>query len=103
MRQVFVIATSLLIASPALALAAPRTFQELSIKIVELINLTIPVLILAGIVIYLYGVSTNILNFSDDSREKVRAYFFWGIVILFVMLSIWGILNLLKNTFLSVS
>lgn len=103
MKRARIILVGLLLVMPAGVFAAPRTFQELASKIVDLINAAIPVLILAGIVVYLYGVSTNILNFSDDNREKLKAYFFWGIVILFVMLSIWGILNLLKNTFLSVS
>lgn len=100
MKFARIVLIGLLSAAPSAAFAAPRTFLELSNKIVGLINLAIPVLILAGIVIYFFGVSTNILNFSDDSREKLKAYFFWGVIILFVMVSIWGILSLLKNTFL---
>ncbi len=77
---------------------AARNFQELAIDIVDIFDATTAVLIVAGIVVYFYGISTNILNFSDDGGEKVRAYFFWGIIILFVMVSIWGILRLLQST-----
>ena len=77
---------------------AARTFQELAYDIVDIFDATTAVLIVAGIVVYFYGISTNILNFSDDGGEKVRAYFFWGIIILFVMVSIWGILRLLQST-----
>lgn len=84
---------------PAVAFAqAPRTFQELAADIVDILDATTAVLIVAGIVVYFYGISSNILNFSDDGGEKVRAYFFWGIIVLFVMVSIWGILRLLQNT-----
>ena len=48
---------------------------------------------------YFYGLSTNILQFSSESGvEKRKAFFFWGIIILFVMLSIPGILRLLGRT-----
>src|SRR3989344_5171339 len=87
------------LALPLVASAeAARTFQELAVDIVEILDATTAVLIVAGIVVYFYGISTNILNFSDDAGEKVRTYFFWGIIVLFVMVSIWGILRLLQNT-----
>ncbi len=88
----------LVVVIPAVALAAPRTLQELAGNLVDLLNNATAVLVLAGIVVYFYGVSTNILNFSDEAGEKLKAYFFWGIIVLFVMVSIWGILNLLQNT-----
>ena len=87
------------LALPLVASAeAARTFQELAVDIVEILDATTAVLIVAGIVVYFWGISTNILNFSDDAGEKVRIYFFWGIIVLFVMVSIWGILRLLQDT-----
>lgn len=89
----------LTLAAPAVAFAAaPRTFLDLSNLIVLILDNTTAVLIVAGIVVYFYGISTNILNFSEDGGEKVRAYFFWGIIVLFVMVSIWGILRMLQST-----
>lgn len=89
----------MLLAAPAVAsAAAPRTFLDLSNFLVVILNNATAVLIVAGIVVYFYGVSTNILNFSDESGEKLKAYFFWGIIVLFVMVSIWGILRLLQDT-----
>ena len=77
---------------------APRTFSELAALVVILLNNATAVLVVAGIVVYFYGVSTNILNFSKEGGEKLRAYFLWGIIVLFVMVSIWGILRLLQET-----
>ncbi len=87
------------LAAPAIAsAAAPRTFLDLSNLIVLILNNATALLILAGIVVYFYGISTNILSFSEEGGEKVKAYFFWGIIVLFVMVSIWGILRLLQST-----
>ncbi|MBI5457371.1 hypothetical protein HY971_01455 [Candidatus Kaiserbacteria bacterium] len=96
LRFVFALA---LLTTPAVAFAsAPRTFLELSNVVVTILNDATAVLVVAGIVVYFYGVSTNILNFSNEAGEKLRAYFLWGIIVLFVMVSIWGILRLLQDT-----
>src|SRR3989344_5688878 len=84
---------------PTVALAsAPRTFEELANLIVSILDSGVGLLVLAGIVIYFYGVSTNIMQMKDESGKKVRAYFGWGILVIFIMVSIWGILDLLQNT-----
>lgn len=83
---------------PSVALAAPRDFGELADLIVLILNNATVVLIVLGIVVYFYGISTNILKFSEEGGEKLRQYFFWGLLVIFVMVSIWGILKLLQNT-----
>ena len=83
---------------PGLALAAPRTFEELADLIVNLINGGIGVALILGIVVYFYGLVTSIPHTSEGSSERLRSQFFWGILALFVMFSVWGILALLRNT-----
>lgn len=90
------LASILLLPTVAMA-ASPRTFQELVNVVVTNINALTFLLILAGVVIYFYGLSTNILKFGED-HKKFRNYFFWGIIILFVMVSLWGILVLLRES-----
>src|SRR3989338_11042555 len=92
-----VIAVSLLAPSVAFA-EAPKTFDQLAALVVILLNNATAVLVVAGTVVYFFGVSANILNFSKEGGEKVRAYFLWGIIVLFIMVSIWGILRLLQAT-----
>lgn len=83
---------------PSVALAAPRTFGDLANLIVQLLDATTAVLIVLGIVVYFWGISTNILKFGQSDIEKLKNYFFWGIIVLFVMVSVWGILHLLQST-----
>lgn len=83
---------------PAFAHAeAPRTFAELAAMLVGLIDMGTGVLIVLGFAVYFWGISTNILQFEDDP-DKRKAYFFWGLLVLFVMVSIWGIVGMLGNT-----
>ena len=97
-RALAILAFLPLVAPAAALAAAPHTFQELASLIVDLLNHATIVLMTVGLVIYFYGISTNILNFGEKGAEKIRAYFLWGIIVLFVMVSIWGILNLHQNT-----
>ncbi len=64
-------------------------------------NQLIYVLIGASLVVFLYGIFK--LSFVDgqkpESREQSRKFMFWGIVSLFVMVSVWGLVNLLQATF----
>jgi len=77
--------------------AAAKNFSELAGELVNILNLATLTLIIAGFVVYFWGISVNILKFEDDP-EKRKAYFFWGLLVLFVMVSIWGIIGLLQNT-----
>jgi hypothetical protein len=90
---------SVILLLPSLAGAAPRTFSELAGTIVTLINGAVGVLIVAGLVIYFWGISRNIVNFGGtESKAHIKNYFIWGIVVLFVMVSIWGIVEIIQNS-----
>lgn len=76
---------------------APRTFAALVSEIISILDAATVTLVILGVVIYLWGMSVNILKFEDDP-DKRKAYFFWGIIVLFVMFSLWGIVAILGNT-----
>jgi len=98
MRALRITLALAVLGTPLVALAAPRTFEELADFIVNILDNATAVLIVAGIAVYFYGISTNILKLGEGDKEKFRNYFLWGIIVLFVMVSIWGILHLLQDT-----
>lgn len=82
--------------------AAPKTFQELIGLLIDLANLTIPILIGIAVLLYFWNVSRSLFGVSEASnREEMQTTIIWGLGILFVMVSVWGILNMLKQTFLN--
>lgn len=85
--------------APSAALAAPDTFYELAHEIVEILDTATFTLIIFAIVVYFWGMASNIPHFGDEKgAEKRKSFFFWGLVVIFVMASIWGIIQLLQNT-----
>jgi hypothetical protein len=89
---------ALALLTPAVALAAPRTFSELAETFVAIIDSATGLLILAGIVIYFYGISRNVLKMKDEGGKLMWNYVIWGIGVIFLMVSIWGIIELVQNT-----
>ena len=78
--------------------AAPKTFKELTDIAINVINSGVAVTLVLGIVIYFYGVATHISSYNEKGSSAFRLHFFWGIIALFVMFSVWGILEIVQNT-----
>jgi len=74
--------------------SAAQNFGDLVGVLVGLINLVIPVLAGAALVIFLYGGVRFILRAdSAKGKNKDKSALMWGIVALFVLVSVWGILR----------
>ena len=86
---------------PLVALAqTPGNFREFAALVINIINILIPLVFGLTFLMFLVGVSWYIFSpGSEDNIKKGRQVMVWGIVILFVMLSIWGLVNLLANSF----
>ncbi len=90
--------------SPAFALAdntTPDTANQIftAFSVGNLVGL-IPVLILIAVVTFMTGV-LRFLNAGDvaEKRSAGRKIMLYGIIILFVMVSIWGFVNILTQSF----
>ncbi len=91
----------LLFALPAVAFAQPATYSDLVGLFIRIINLVIPIVIGIAITGFLYGVLKYILSLrNEEEKRSGREIMLWGIIALFLMFSVWGILRILTNTFL---
>jgi hypothetical protein len=86
---------------PLFAHAAPANFQGLVTIIVGLVNnALVPLIFAVALLTFLLGVFRYF--FSPESTENIktgRQVVIWGIITIAVMVSIWGILNMLSATF----
>ena len=92
--------------TPYFVYAAPRSFSELVNRIVTIVDLITPTLITLAILFFMYNILGSFGIFDGDStsgvnKEKFKTSTGWGIVIIFIAVSIWGILQLLENTLFS--
>ena len=88
-----------LLALPSVGLAAPSTFSELVYLAITYMNYMSQVLVLATVVVYLGGAAMFLMKKQGGSgAADIRQFLLVGVGILFVMVSVWGILELLSNT-----
>lgn len=84
---------------PSVAFAQTITdVNTLSYKITNLGNLVIEFLIGFAVIFIIYNV-VRFITTSGEGRGEYRTSILWGIVGLFVILSIWGLVRILTNTF----
>lgn len=96
------------LAIPAFALAATSgassgdfTSLNSSITAIEnLINKVVPLIIgIAGLV-FIWGLVSYVTAGGDEEKKKTaRDTMVYGIIVLFVMVSVWGLVNILVGTF----
>ncbi len=60
-----------------------------------LISLTIPVLIALGVLGFMWGI---VLYLFGKNKEEGKTFMLWGIIALFVMTSVWGLVGILRGT-----
>lgn len=89
------------LALPLVSLAAVNNLSDLGSFIINIINnVIVPVLFAVAFIVFLWGVFyTFILGASSEEvKEKGKNLMLWGLIGFFVMVSIWGLVNLLTNT-----
>jgi uncharacterized membrane protein HdeD (DUF308 family) len=64
-----------------------------------LINLAFPVLIAIAVFVIVWGIFQFVLKAGDEEARKTgRSLILWGVIGIFLMLSVWGLVNIVKNT-----
>jgi thiol:disulfide interchange protein len=84
---------------PALALA--QGFERTLETFRGLIDSLIPIVFGLALLAFFWGLAMYLFSFSGDDKEKKkgRALMIYGVLVLFVAASIWGIVGLLQDTF----
>lgn len=89
---------------PAFAFAQQNFNFDPIINIVlviqRIINLAIPIAVSLALLYFIYGLAQFILKSgSEDAKEEGRRKMIWGILALFVVVSVWGITGFLARIF----
>ena len=74
--------------------------QDILLTIGDLINIATPIVVALALLYFFWGLATYILNQGNEKKkEGGREIMIWGIVALFIMVSVWGIINVVRDTF----
>lgn len=65
----------------------------------NLLNTILPLIIAAAVVYFVWGVFQLFLAKDEEKHDKAKHTIIYGIVAIFVMVSVWGLVNILSGTF----
>ncbi len=74
--------------------STPKTFKDVICIFIDLLSLIVPILASMALLVFFWGLVKFIYNSgSESAREEAKNVMFWGVIGLFVMFSIWGIIS----------
>jgi len=78
----------------------PNNFAELVDVFLDILSMLVPLIFSIALIFIIWRiVDAWILNAGDTNKlEEGRKYAFWGVLVLVVMSSIWGIIQLLRSS-----
>ena len=78
-----------------------KNFQSLLIYATCIISTSvIPFIFALAVAIFVFGVVQYVINSDEEAKkEKGKQFMLWGIIALTVMVSVWGLVSILTNTF----
>ena len=99
MKKIVKILPSAAILLPLVALAQSPDlgwFDRAVTEIGDLVDRAIPVVIAIGLLFFIWGIVQYIAASGDEAaKEEGKRKMIWGIVALFVIIAVWGLVQLL--------
>ena len=69
----------------------------------NIIGTATPVVVALALLYFFWGLAKFILNADNEqARSDGKQIMFWGIIVLFVMVTVWGLVAVLNSTFVAV-
>jgi len=90
----------LIIFIPSFVLAQSGGFQSIIRILMDMVRQLSILAMGVATLVFFWGLVKFILNTGSGSEaEQAKGIMFWGIIALFVMFSVWGLVRLIQNTF----
>ncbi|NLE07129.1 MAG: hypothetical protein GX627_00725 [Parcubacteria group bacterium] len=82
------------LALPLVSFAALGNVDQLVTDIGNIVNKIIPILFALALLVFFWGLVRYIFT-GPEKKAEARSLMIWGVVILFVMASVWGLVHFL--------
>ena len=100
MKKLFALVLPFLV--PTLAFAQVDTsissFDDILLFVSRIINSLIPIIISLAVLVFIWGVFRYVVSPNEEDKARGKQVMIWGIVGIFVMVSVWGLVNIIEAT-----
>ncbi len=79
-------------------LAGAQTLLNTLALVNTFLNAAIGLLVTLAIIAFFYGLVKYLFTKGQEGSSEALKIMFWGVIAIFVMVSVWGIIRLLQNT-----
>lgn len=89
-------------AFPFLAFAQVNSLYQAGAIIINLINnVAVPIVFAVAFIVFIFGIFQYFIQGGHDEEKRAagRSLMLWGLIGFFVMVSVWGLVNILRGTF----
>ncbi len=98
MKKIYTILLSLAISTPVVSFALLKGTTDFLKGVRDIMNLIIPIMAGVAVIYFFWGVGQFILQAGDPkAREEGKQQMLWGVIALFVIFSIFGIISFIGN------
>ncbi len=75
------------------------TIQSIICKIGNILDTVIPILVVLGVVYFVWGVVQFVISTDEEAKAKGRSHMIYGIIGLVVIVAMWGLVGIVTKTF----
>ena len=75
------------------------TVQSIICKAGNILDTLIPILVVLGVVYFVWGVVTYVISSDEEAKKTGRNRMIYGIIGLVVIVAMWGLVGIVKRTF----
>lgn len=89
-------------AAPLLAFAQVRSIYDAGTAVTQIINgVLVPLVFAIAFIVFIWGIFQYLIlgGHDDEVREKGKQLMLFGLIGFFLMVSVWGLVNILVGTF----
>lgn len=65
----------------------------------SILKMALPLIISLAVVYFIWNVFRFVIVENEEDKSKAKGQMIWGIVAIFVMVSVWGLVGILQSTF----
>ena len=110
-KKLIVLSSMVLSFAPVIAFAQPAaetnscsgaqagTIQKIICTIGNILDIVIPILVVLGVVYFIYGVVMFVIASDEEAKTKGRNSMIYGIIGLVVIVAMWGLVGIVLKTF----
>ena len=88
-----------LVLSAPLAASAATTFGTIIDTLLNYLSYVVPALITIAVIYFIWGVISFMTSSDEEAKKMGRTKIINGLIGLFVIVAFWGIIGVVKNTF----